>query len=368
MGGTGTTTTPATASTTGFGTTAETTPATTDSTGTSTGTTTTTVSFAMSFDGSRDLTLFNYGTQATPANGVLLSAHAAAYDLASAGAISGTLALSATLSAAAATTNASDRLNIEATAQIASADGTHHVVVARAPVQTDGTFTLYPLPSNSSTPTNYDVVIHGAGIATMIVKTIPVTVTPPTSSSTVSTAVVATTTATTPVSIGTLNPRAATPFYVNLTPVAGAPLPGGAAVVFYQTLPAANELPYVIEEAAVDPINLNLALAQPLSAAATIDSGTYTASGTTLTLTSSTPAEGGGNVSRGRGRSALRRWSGLFQYHRGCNYGRGNPDDPGDGRRSNIERRIGRHGRLDHRLGHAGLRREVRQGRNHRHA
>ncbi len=46
------------------------------------------------------------------------------------------------------------------------------MIVACAPVQTDGTFTIYPLPSNSKTPTVYDVVIHGPNIATIIIKNV----------------------------------------------------------------------------------------------------------------------------------------------------------------------------------------------------
>ncbi|MDB5788039.1 DUF4382 domain-containing protein [Caballeronia mineralivorans] len=258
--------------------------------------TTTTVSFAMSFDGSRDLATFTYGGAqggVGAKSGVLLSAHPAAYDLASAGGISGTLTLTSLTTAT--ITNASNRLNIVATAETLSADGTRHVVVASAPVTTSGTFTLYPLPSNSSTPTTYDVVIHGPGIATMIIKSVPVTVTPPASTSSSTTvSSTATTTATTPVSIGTVIPRAATSFSANVTPTASATLPGGATVSFYQTLSASGEVPYVIEEAAIDPFNFTLGGDEPLSAAAMIDSGTYTSSGAAITLTSATPTEGAG--------------------------------------------------------------------------
>jgi hypothetical protein len=275
----------------------------TSSSSTSSTNTKTTVSFAMNFDGSRDLATFTYAGAPGAVgakSGVLLSAHPAAYDLASAGGISGTLTLTSLNTTA--ITNASNRLNIVATAEALSADGTRHVVVASAPVTTGGTFTLYPLLSNSSTPTTYDVVIHGAGIATMIIKSVPVTVTPPvsTSSSTTGSSTAATT-ATTPVSIGTFTPRAAdkTSFSANVTPTASATLPAGATVSFYQTLPASGEVPYVIEEAAIDPFNFTLGSDEPLSAATTIDSGTYTTSGATITLTSSTPTQGAGTYGVG---------------------------------------------------------------------
>jgi len=256
----------------------------------------TTVSFAMSFDGSRDLAMFTYGAKngVGGQNGVLLSSHPTAYDLASAGAISGTLTLTS-LPSTATTNTFSNRQNIEATAETLSADGTHHIVVATAPVSTGGTFTLYPLSSNSSTPTTYDVVIHGPGIATMIIKSVAVTVTPPVSTSSNTTGTTTgTTSATTPLSIGTFIPRASTKsFSANVKPTASATLPAGAAVSFYQTLPASGEVPYVIEEAAIDPFNFTLGSDESLSTA-TIDSGTYTTNGATITLTSSTPTEGAG--------------------------------------------------------------------------
>jgi hypothetical protein len=300
FGSTNTTTNNTTNTTANNTTTNNTTTNNTTTTGTSSSSSTntkTTVSFAMRFDGSRDLATFTYGGAqggVGAKNGVLLSAHPAAHDLASSGAISGTLTLTSLNTAT--ITNASNRLNIVATAETLSADGTHHVVVASAPVTTSGTFTLYPLASNSSTPTTYDVVIHGPAIATMIIKSVPVTVTPPviTSSNTTGSST-ATTTATTPVLLGTFIPRAAaTSFSANVTPTASATLPAGATVSFYQTLPASGEVPYVIEEAALDPFNFTLGSAEPLSGAATIDSGTYTTSGATITLTSSTPTEGAG--------------------------------------------------------------------------
>jgi hypothetical protein len=273
----------------------------TSSSSTSSTNTKTTVSFAMNFDGSRDLATFTYAGAPGAVgakSGVLLSAHPAAYDLASAGGISGTLTLTSLTTTA--ITNASNRLNIVATAETLSADGTRHVVIASAPVTTSGTFTLYPLASNSSTPTTYDVVIHGPGIATMIIKSVPVTVTPPVSTSSSTTgSSTATTTATTAVSIGTFTPRAAdkTSFSANVTPTASATLPAGATVSFYQTLPASGEVPYVIEEAAIDPFNFTLGSDEPLSAATMIDSGTYTTSG--ATLTSSTPTQGAGTYAVG---------------------------------------------------------------------
>ncbi len=287
VGGIGGSTSTSTSTTNGFG--SPTTSPTTTTTSASSSTTTT-VSFAASFDANRDLHVFNYTNGTATATGVLLSANPTASDLSTTGGITGTL----TLTNLPNYTSVSSRVAIQASAELLSADSTqsHHVIVASAPVQTDGTFTIYPLPSNSSTPTVYDVVIHGPTIATIIIKNVSVTTTTPTLTGAASTAgSVATTTATGAVSIGTFIPRPATTFIANITPTASASLPPGAAVTFYQTLPASAEKPYAIDEVGIDPLNLNLQTSEQLSAG-TIDSGTYASSGSTITVTSSKPAEG----------------------------------------------------------------------------
>ncbi len=241
----------------------------TSTTGSSSSTTTKTLSIAISVDGARDLAMFTYGTQ----TGVLLSAHAAAHDLSQVGAIQGNV----TTSGLTGITGAPNRTNIQVTAESLSTDGTRHVIVNSAPVGTDGSFVLYPLATSSSTPATYDLVIHGPAIATIVIKSVQVSVGAATSA----------------VSIGTLTPRAASAFTANVAPAAAAPLPASALVGFYQTLAASGEVPYVIEARPVDPFNRTFVNAQSLSEA-TIDSGTYAASGQTITLTSATPAEGAG--------------------------------------------------------------------------
>lgn len=288
------TTTPLNSTTTGttLGTTTSTT------TGT-TGTTTSRSEFALSFDGVRDLTAFTYGG----ASGVLLSSHVSAYDLSHSGGIQGQL----TLTNLPVVTSANGTQGLEVAAESLGADGTRHVVVARAPVASDGSFTLYPLAASSTNNTSYDLVIHGPSIATIIIKNVII---PPTGThgvSTTGTGATGTTTAgtnpgTSPitpsnlVSIGTLIPRAAVPYTANIATAAGAPLPAGAEVAFYQTLPSAGEVPYVIEAAPIDPFNQVLANPQSLSPG-TLDSGTYVSSGATITVVSAAAAE---TVSSGR--------------------------------------------------------------------
>jgi len=263
--------------------------------------------FAIAVNGSTDLVPFSF----SGASGIMLSSHATAFDLTRVGAISGTL----TLTNLSSSTGTSGLPAIEASAEVLSADGSRHVVVSSTPVHADGTFMLYPLAagSSSNSPDDYDVVIHGPGIATIIIKGVQVFQASATSTTTVPTATTqgtmgvidtnTTTTSTTsgtsspsttitPVSLGTLLPRAATSYSANLTRPT-TPLPAGAAVSFYQTLQGKSEVPYVIETAAIDPFNQNLATAQSLSTG-TVDSGTWSSSGASITVVSAAPAQGAG--------------------------------------------------------------------------
>ncbi|HEV2227546.1 MAG TPA: DUF4382 domain-containing protein [Steroidobacteraceae bacterium] len=303
-----------------------------------TGLPTTTAEFALDFDGARDLAGFTYGG----VNAVLLSSHAAAYDLSQVGGIQGQL----TLINLTGLSSANGTPGVEVNAEVLSTDGTRHVVVARAPVASDGTFTLYPLPTstasfnalgtNTTNLTSYDLVIHGAGIATIIIKDVQIppvapvsgfgsfgngfgagfgsttgigglgntgtgttgTTFAPATTTTSPTSTIGTNPDTTPptptnlVSVGTLLPRAVSSYTANIAN-AGAPLPAGAEVEFYQTLPGSGEVPYVIEAEPIDPFNQVLANPQALSSG-TVDSGTYVLTGATVTVVSAAPQEGAG--------------------------------------------------------------------------
>ncbi len=257
---------------------------------------TTTVSFGLNFDANRDLHLFNFPVGTTTSTGVLLSSNGTATDLSTTGGITGTLSLTNITNVATNPSIAnsySSRTNITASAESLSADGTHYVIVASAPVQSDGTFTIYPLQSDSKRPTAYDLVIHGPNIATIIIKTVSVTTTTPTLTQAANTTgAVATTTASGAVSVGTLIPRTAFSYPVNVAPGAGAKLPPGAALTFYQTV--GNDLPHAIDEVGIDPVNYALVTPETLNVT-TVDTGTYGSNGGTITLTSNTPAEKVGN-------------------------------------------------------------------------
>ena len=271
---------------------------------TSSGTTSSaaTNSFAVALDGGSDLVPFNF---ASGHSAILLSAHGAAYDLSQAGGISGQLSLTNI------TTDTSGLPNIRVSAEILSTDGTRHVVVSSTTVQSDGSFLLYPLATNSSTtnPLTYDVVIHGPGIATVIVKSVQVPRSSTTSGSAASstssantggtgTGSASTTTVSTnanvnPVTIGTLTPRKDPNSYTaNIATAPGAPLPAGAMVNFYQTLGGKGEVPFVIESSPIDPFNQVLFNNQTLSSV-TVDSGTWSTNGA-VTIVSAAPAEGVG--------------------------------------------------------------------------
>ena len=233
----------------------------------STGTVTATA--AVVFDATRDLARFVYTNQV----GFTLNPQLAGFDLASAGTIRSQLNLSAITADV-----ASGRPDVQVTAEKPNTAGTRNVPVLSAPLRTDGTFILYPFPTDKNSPTTYDLVIHGSGIQTMIIKAVPVQSGSATSATTVnlgSPAVVKAAT-TYPVNVATANPVS----------------PRGARVGFYQTINASGELPYLIEARTVDPISGVFAVNQTFPND-NLSFGTYS-SGGTVTLTTSVPTEGTG--------------------------------------------------------------------------
>jgi Domain of unknown function (DUF4382) len=335
----GTTTGTETGTTIGLG-------STTGSTSSTTGTTSDN-QFAINVLGNSDLVPFVYGASAIP--GIMLSSHASAYDLTQVAGITGQL----TLTNLSGTTGTTGLPAIQATAEVLSADGTRWVAVASTPVNADGTFLIYPLQSSTSSAVYYDVVIHGPGIATIIIQSVNVelvscssssltsstcttgttstTGTTGTTGTTSTTGTTATTGTTTPtgttgttdlisstsgttgtattsatattttgtsinveaVSLGTLYPRAANSYTANLATSPAENLPAGALIGFYQTLGGANEVPHLIEASPIDPFNQVLANAQTLSAG-TIDYGTWTSTNANVTVVSAAPLEGAG--------------------------------------------------------------------------
>jgi Domain of unknown function (DUF4382) len=240
---------------------------------------------AANLDGSTDLVPFIYnGTMNTVgstvitggASAVLLNPHMTAYDTSLTGAIQGTLDLTSVSTAVSVQGN-STFADIQVTAELLSADGTRHVAINSAPVSlSSGTFTVYPLATSTTSPFSYDLVIHGPAIETIIVKGVTVSPGDPAT--------------TTPVNIGTVTPlAAASSFKFNLNTTT--PLTAGALVGFYQTVPAANEVPYLIMQMPVDPFTkgFDVDVSVPTSQ---IQYGTFSSSASTVSLTSADPAEG----------------------------------------------------------------------------
>jgi hypothetical protein len=287
--------------------------------------------YVVFFNGATDLVPFNY---ATGASGILFSQHGTASDLSQSAGISGQLTLTNI------TTSTSGLPAIQVSAEQLSADGSRYEVVSTTTVQADGSFQLYPLSADTN-GVYYDVVIAGPGIATIIIKNIEVflpdcssslfssssssnsncsngnsttfgtttTGTTTIGAASVNTTTTGTTTATNTtsstvtannvVAIGTLTPRgnptsgAGVPYMANISTTAGSPLPAGAVVEFLQTLGGQGNVPHVIQTSTIDPFNQDLFTPQTLSAN-TIDSGTWSTTGGTVTIVSAAPAEGTG--------------------------------------------------------------------------
>jgi hypothetical protein len=217
------------------------------------------------FDAHRDLTEFRYEGE----TGFLLNPTLVAFGEGDAGTIRGTLNLSQV-----SIDTGTGRPDIEITAQKLDKDLDRWMIVGSAAVSRTGAFTLYPLPlDDNEKTTEYDLVIHGPLIQTIIVRDVPVSETDPDSAA--------------QISLNGLRAQPAESFEANLdeaTPVA----PRGARIGFYQTLPDENE-PHLIDVAPVDPLRGKFAEALRLSRATEISYATY---GPGFTLRSATPDEG----------------------------------------------------------------------------
>ncbi len=235
------------------------------SSGTASTTTTSTSTLAIMLDGARDVLPYTVGT----ATGYILSPIATVADEKNSGGISGTVDPSGL---------AAGYGVITVSAEIPNATNTHHVIVQRRVVGTDGSFTLYPLPAASSGTTNYDIVITSSSAETVIVRDVPI------SAGDVAKAVAV---QATPIVL-----TAASPVYANVAQTATL-LPGGARVAFYQTVPASGEIPYAIDGTAVDLVSRRLPGNAFALSSGPLLVGSY-ATGSTVSLTTLAPVEGEG--------------------------------------------------------------------------
>lgn len=222
----------------------------------------------LGFDAARDLTEFRYDGEP----GFFLNATPVAFNEEDAGSIRGGLDLSRL--GAAGTWNG--RPEIQVTAQKVDATAGRRVIVGSTSVAANGAFVLYPLPiDEDERVTEYDLVVHGPAIQTMIIRDVPVSEGPPGSAQ--------------PLNVGVLTLEPAQSFEANLS--ATEPFAGpGARIGFYQSLPGEDE-PFLVGFATVDPLSGRFAEPVRLSRANTVLHGTY---GSGFNLRSATPSEGAG--------------------------------------------------------------------------
>jgi hypothetical protein len=216
------------------------------------------------FDAANDLTPFRYSDQ----TGFLLNPALTSFEPEEVGTIRGRLDLSRV------DFPSTGESGIEVTAQRLDETLNRRVIVGRASVSRNGSFVLYPLPlDEEEDTTEYDLVIHGPRIESIVLRDVPVVVAPPDSS--------------TQLALGNITPEPTTSFEADVRP-AEPVLQRGGRIGFYQTLPG-DDVPYLIAVNSVDPVSGRLAQPLALSRASSISYATYS---NNFTLRSGTPEEG----------------------------------------------------------------------------
>jgi hypothetical protein len=179
--------------------------------------------------------------------------------------------------------NGGTAYNLIIKAEQISSDGTHHQVMRATTVRSDGTFTLFPVTVASGMSQNYDVLVRGREMETLIVRGVPVTAgTTPTNGATQISSTPL------PITIGS-------EYTVNL---ASAMAPTGSWVNFFQTLPPALDpvgVPYEVRFRHVNPFTGLIEIPFPLSEGS-LHVGDYVASGSP-TFTTAAPVQGAGGFS-----------------------------------------------------------------------
>jgi hypothetical protein len=214
----------------------------------------------LDIDALRNLVIFEYGGQTA----ALLNPGMKAYNAADVGTVTGTFNLSAIPSAVI----DSDQ-GVVVSAEVVDADGLRHSVVKSTRLGSDGSFTLYPLPTVDDDDTGtYDIVVHGPGVATLVVTDVIVEAE---ESSALQDSNIA---------------LPASPFFLVNTTTATY---GGSNGEFYQTLPTSSR-PYLVDFTAVNPFDGGFSADLGL-AAARVAYGAYN-DGNVVSFTTATPDEG----------------------------------------------------------------------------
>jgi len=215
------------------------------------------------FDAARDLTEFRYDDE----TGFLLNPTLEAFDPEEVGAIRGVVILTQLGLVGTA------RPDIQVTAEKLDEQLGRWVAVRSTHVSPNGSFVLYPLQlDEDEDTTEYDLVIHGPGIQTIVVRDAPVSEAAPDAA---------------PLLAAVIAPERADSYEADIdedAPVAQR----GAKIGFYQTLPGEDE-PHLVHTAAVDPVSGRFAEPVKLSRATKISYGTY---GIDVLPRSGTPEEG----------------------------------------------------------------------------
>ena len=234
-----------------------------------------TLNLAIDFDLEHDLAPFLHGDVGNQQIFYTLKPNLRYFDLDQAGAITGTIDPSV-LCVNGNTTNCG--YNVLVKAEAVSADGTRHYDLRATTLAANGSFSLYPLPAGQ----NYDILIRGRGLETMLVQGVPA----PLGSTPVESQSILQSTAITPPLDGTGE------YFAN---VSGPLNPASGWLDFQQTLPGAGSLPYEVRWANTNPYTG--VLRTPIALA---NGPIYVApynNGSALNFTPTTPQEGLGSYS-----------------------------------------------------------------------
>ncbi len=239
-----------------------------------------TLNLVVDFDIGHDVVKFIHGGN----NAYTLKPNLQYFDLAQAGAVTGSVAttnLCSMTGAVVATEPSTCAYNLVIKAEQMSADLTHHVATRYTTIDASGNFTLYPVRvPPGSTSTNIDVLVRGRNMDTILVRGVPVNA------------------GTSPASNPTVLSSSPLPLNVDgneyLANASAALSPTGAWINFYQTLSATGqaEVPYEIRYRHLNPFTGMFTDDIALSLGP-IDLGTYVPGGSP-TLNPNSPTQGPG--------------------------------------------------------------------------
>jgi hypothetical protein len=230
-----------------------------------------TLNLAVDFNLEHDLVRFKHGTEYY----FTMKPNLRYFDLNQSGAITGTVETTHLCT----TTLTGCGYNMIVKAEILSADGSRHYDTRATTIKSDGSFSLYPLPSGAT----YDVLIRGRNVETMLVKgvTAPAGSTPTSGAAVLSNAAI-------PLTIDSTGE-----YFANFS---GPLAPTSGWGVFQQTLPGGAEVPYEVRWGNTNPYSGKLEVPMAL-ANGPLYVASYIAGNNPLAFSSVVPQEGNGSYS-----------------------------------------------------------------------